>query len=91
VVKVQCPERGITGMREAVLADKRLATGEEPDVSGKGPFFRDWNPDAQEYDAQFPTHPVSRARQTLAHVARSASLDEAVARLPKFELPGGTL
>jgi hypothetical protein len=90
VVKIQSPEHGSTGVREAVLAEKRMAAGEMPDVSGKGPFFRDWNPDAPEYDEQFPTHPVSRVRRILAHVARTASLDQAVASLPKFPLPGGT-
>jgi hypothetical protein len=87
VVKVQCLEHGITGVRETVLADKRMAAGEMPNVSGKGPLLRDWDPDAPEHDADFPTHPVSRARRILAHVARSMSLEEPVGRLPKFELP----
>jgi hypothetical protein len=89
VIKVQCREHGMTGVRETILADRRMAAGEMPDVTGKGPFFRDWNPDSPEYDAEFPEHPVSRARRILEHVARTAVLDQAVSQLPKFGLPGG--
>lgn len=88
VVKIQCSEHGVTGVREAVLADRRMAAGEVPDVSGRGPFFHNWNPDAPEYDAQFPDHPVSRARRILARVAGSSSFDKTVAALPKFKFAG---
>lgn len=88
VVKVQCPEVGMTGVREAVLADRRMAAGEMPSVGGPGPPFPGWNPDAPEHDADFPTHPVARTRRLLDHVARSVVLDETVGQLPRFGLPG---
>jgi hypothetical protein len=82
VVKVQCRELGITGIREAILLDQRWAAGEEPDVGGP-----DWNPDSPEHDADFPAHPVSRVRRVLEHIELTATLDESVRALPPFQLP----
>ena len=86
VVKVQCPEHGTTGVREAILFDLRMQAGEQPRLDG-GPPFAGWDPDAAEHDARFPTHPLSRARRLLEHVRRRTTIDEAVARLPRFDLP----
>src|SRR5262249_19785129 len=86
VVKIQRREHGTTGTREAILLDKRLAKGEKPSPAGLP--FPDWNPDSAEHDAQFPDHPVSRARRLLQHVAKTATLDGAIAKMPPFALPG---
>ena len=87
VVKVQCAEQGMTGVREAILFDQRRRAGEQPRLDGAGPPFPGWNPDAAEHDAMFPTHPVSRARRLLEHVRRTTTLADALARLPGFALP----
>jgi hypothetical protein len=87
VIKVQCAEVGMTGMREAVLTQKRLAAGEKPNTTGTGPFFPGWNPDSPEFDAQFPAHPISRLRALLTRIAASATLDKSIRRLPAFPLP----
>jgi len=87
VVKVQCPEVGMTGVREAILFDERRAAGEMPAVGGAGPVFPGWNPDAPEHDARFPNHPISRLRRLLDRIAQSATMDETVRRLPGFRLP----
>ena len=85
VVKVQAEERGITGVRETVLVEQALASGAATpssifDLPG-------WNPDAEAFDAEFPNHPVSRARRVLDRVARSLTIEPAIAGLPGFPLP----
>jgi hypothetical protein len=87
VFKVQCSEVGTTGIREAVLFERRCRAGEEPDLARPGEPFPDWNPDAAEHDSAFPNHPISRLRHLLAQIERSAVLDDRIRRLPKFPLP----
>jgi hypothetical protein len=89
VVKIQCPEVGTTGVREAILFEKRMRAGENPNIGKPGEPFPGWNPDAQEHDAAFPAHPVSRLRRLLKGIEGSAALDEGIPQLPKFRLPGG--
>ena len=89
VIKIQCHEHGITGFRENVLFERRMAAGETPVITG-GPFFENWNPDASEHDAEFPTHPISRSRRLLKHIAACATLDEEIAKLPPFPLPASS-
>lgn len=89
VVKIQCAEVGATGLREAVLFAQRSKAGGTPNTSGSGPVFSDWDPDAPEHDARFPTHPISRLRRLLAHVQSTATIDGTVRALPGFRLPGG--
>lgn len=89
VIKVQCPERGMTGMREAVLLNGLLATGFRPTAGPDGQLDLGpgWNPDSPEHDAQFPGHPVSRARRVLDHVQATLDLDPALDALTPFPLP----
>jgi hypothetical protein len=89
VVKIQCPEVGTTGVREAILFDKRRRAGEEPNFGKPGEPFVGWNPDAPEHDAEFPAHPVSRLRRLLKGIEDSATLDAEIRQLPRFPLPGG--
>ena len=91
VVKIQCSEHGVTGVREAVLIAKRVRAGERPNVEQPGEMFPGWNPDAPEHDAAFPAHPVSRLRALLKGIEDSAVLDEQIRRLPRFQLPGRSL
>jgi hypothetical protein len=88
VVKIQCREHGTTGIREAILFDRRFKAGEEPDPARPGEPFPGWNPDAPEHDAAFPSHPLSRLRRLLKSVEDTAVLDEQVRGLAKFPLPG---
>ena len=87
VVKLQCFEHGMTGIREAVLYEKRLAKGEGPDSSDSTSLFAHWNPDGAEFDDFFPAHPLSRLRRLLGHVERSATLEDGVNERPGFPLP----
>lgn len=69
VVKVQCQERGMTGMREAMILNGILAKGDVArDGSGLPVGF---SPDDPKYDAKFPKHPLSRLRIVLRHMERS--------------------
>lgn len=89
VVKIQCPEVGTTGVREATLFEKRMRAGEKPNVGKPGEPFVRWNPDAPEHDAAFPAHPVSRLRRLLKGIESSVTLDEGIRQLPEFQLLGG--
>jgi len=85
VVKVQCEERGMTGQREAVLLDQLLAEGRVhvgPDGIGGA-----WEPDNFQYDSQFPSHPLSRARRVLAQIEQSLVLDSTLRTKPAYPLP----
>jgi hypothetical protein len=87
VVKVQCEEGGPTGLRESVLMERRLAAGEIPMASGGRLHMADWNPDAAEFDAEFPDHPLSRLRRVLQRIIASLVAESTIARLPGFPLP----
>jgi hypothetical protein len=88
VLKFQAVEQGMTGMREAVLMAQ---VGFDnwfqphpyaPDVQGTLPFHVGDDP---RFDAQFPQHPLSRARAWAHHVARTGQVDPRFAALPGFE------
>src|SRR2546428_12430012 len=84
--EVQCEERGTTGSREAILAERRLATGTCP-ISGAG-----WNLDNARFDMEFPQYRVSRVRQWPQRVAESVAIDSGIKGLPGFgllEVPNG--
>ncbi|MFI2781341.1 hypothetical protein [Streptomyces sp. ALB3] len=90
VVKVQAPERGMTGMREAVVMGE---VGPEayfrphpyaPDVQGGLPFHV---ADHAQWDAKFPEHPLSRVRRTLDALTEAVTVDPAFAALPPFTGP----
>jgi len=87
VLKFQAVEQGMTGMREAVLMAQ---VGFDnwfqphpyaPEVQGKLPFHVGDDP---RFDAQFPQHPLSRARAWAHHVARTGQVDPRFAALPDF-------
>lgn len=100
VIKVQCEERGVTGIRDAIVFDQKMATGEVAiDVETKD--IREWMRDpydpsivdgfarnlseAEEYDELFPDHPLSRLRPVLKHVQATLRIAEEVKRAPRFE------
>lgn len=90
VVKIQAPERGMTGMREAVVMAK---VGPDayfrphpyaPEVQGGLPFHA---ADHAQWDAEFPDHPLSRVRRTLDALAEAVTVDPGFAALPRFAGP----
>jgi hypothetical protein len=87
VIKVQCEERGTTAGREAVLMDRGLGSGVMPVMHEGGFRLADWSPDDERHDADFPDHPVTRARSVLKHVEQSLLIDDRVRGLLGFALP----
>jgi hypothetical protein len=102
VLKVQCIERGTTGLRETFIVAKMLSSGQvkiqkasdgPPQVVGwwQGPYdsmtsapvVRNLGDDEQ-YDAQFPNHPLSRLRSILRQVQPSLRLAPVVRDAPPF-------
>lgn len=87
VVKVQAPERGMTGMREAMVMaqvghDKYFRPHPyAPDVQGGLPFHA---ADHAQWDAQFPDHPLTRVRRTLDALAAAVQVVPEFAALPPF-------
>ncbi|MFF3397425.1 hypothetical protein ACFYW6_02780 [Streptomyces sp. NPDC002659] len=87
VVKIQAPERGMTGMREAMVMaqvghDKYFRPHPyAPEVEGGLPFHA---ADHAQWDAQFPDHPLSRVRRTLDALAGAVQLVPEFAALPPF-------
>jgi tetratricopeptide (TPR) repeat protein len=84
-------ERGITGMREATLLERRMADGKRPlkvDFKAGQADFPDWDdPNAEKYDADFPDHPLSRARRVMNQITKSLAIEPDVLKLPSFPLP----
>lgn len=88
VLKVQCEERGVTGIREAVLlaeALKNKTVSLSPD--SPNPIQGDWDPDAEKFDQRFPTHPLSRLRRHLRQLESCISIDNAALKHARFALP----
>jgi hypothetical protein len=87
VIKCQCAEGQPTGLKEAVLFDRMLGAGAGIRIEKGLVELPDWNPDDPRYDAEFPNHPVARARRLLDHVAGSLVVAADVRALPRFVLP----
>lgn len=81
-------ERGVTGMRDAVLMDQFMAGGTfDPELEDWGgwwvdphgfgkqtPLMQNWGED-ERFDAQFPEHPLSQLRSYLRKLEESLSFD----------------
>jgi hypothetical protein len=87
VIKAECKEHGVTGLREAILWALRMQAGDKPVMQGGEFRLSDWAPDDEQYDAKFPDHPVTRARSFLKRVEQSLVIDARVQSLPAFALP----
>ena len=84
VLKVQCAERGTTGLREAFLLDKKLREGGtvEAALDEIGRIA-----DSPEHDALFPDHPLTRARKHLEFIASALHVDPRLLSVTPFGLP----
>lgn len=87
VLQILCPEAGTTGLREALLAakigfdDMYPPHPYAPEVQGRLPYNA---ADDIRWDAEFPDHPLSRARRWIAHTVPTARLAPEFAALPPF-------
>ena len=86
VIKIQCHEPGVTGMREALLVDEALRKGTGRLEDGRlDPIG--WSFDAEQFDDRLPQHPLSRVRRELRHIASSVQIEPKVRDQARFELP----
>ncbi len=85
VIKLQCEERGPTGMREAVLLNQGMANG-TVDFGDDGQIVGDWSPDDPKHDARFVDHPVSRLRREFALIQSTLELHPSIENEPRFSL-----
>lgn len=91
VLQIQAVERGTTGIREAVLADRvgfenwLMPHPYAPQSRGRLPFHAGDDP---RYDPEFADHPLSRVRAWTHHVIRTVTVDPRFAALPPFQAPG---
>lgn len=98
VVKTQCAETGMTGMRDTVVfaklgmsvnAESGVAEGwaQDPyDPTFVAPLLRNRSDDSM-WDEKFPEHPLSRCRRYLDSLGDSISLADGVASAPPFTGP----
>lgn len=87
VIKIQCEERGMTGIREAVLFARLHSTGEITLDASAGKIVGEFSFDEEKYDDEFPDHPLSRCRRGLHLIKSSITLAEEVRQHPLFDLP----
>jgi len=104
VIKVQSAEFGTTGVRDSLVMDMLMRQGavqinpasqqmegwsaDPYDPTFKSPLLANRSDDEQ-YDKQFPDHPLSGVRQCLYRVVETVSGDESVTTADKFDGPGG--
>jgi hypothetical protein len=100
VIKIQCEEHEMTGIRDTVIFNQKMATGEVT-LDDETQAVRGWMRDpydqsivdglmrnlseAEEYDELFPDHPLSRSRLLLKHVQATLRIAEEVKREFPFE------
>lgn len=88
VMKVDCPEYGTTGIREALIYSK-VMQNVDPQDPYKGWFEDPYNPsrqdsvmlnksEEQQYDRLFSDHPLSRLRQYLLQIENSVEFTNEV-------------
>ena len=90
VFKVQAAETGMTGMRDALIANKLIS--ENMDSWSADPYDKDFmigalmNKSEQDvYDSKFPDHPLTRARQIIKQIEMSLQWKPVIEKLPAFE------
>jgi len=87
-LQIMCPERGTTGIREAMLMAQVgpqnwfVQHPYAPGFTGKLPYHVG---DDARWDPQFPEHPLTRARAWLHHALSTARIDPGFAALPPFQ------
>jgi hypothetical protein len=94
VLKWQCPEYGMTGIRESsvfLLVSPPLDETGTPQGWAQDPYEPSHNAkglrtrsDDVEWDARFPTHPLSRLRSYFATMLGAIRFSKRVAREPLF-------
>ena len=99
VLKIQCEERGSTGLRDAFVLDHAIAQGDvsigkdgvlvgwaaDPyDPDFRAPVLRNQSDD-ERHDADFPNHPLSRLRRGLKDIESTLSIAAPVKKVAEFQ------
>ncbi|WP_416976630.1 hypothetical protein [Streptomyces sp. T028] len=90
VVKVQAAEGPMTGMREAVIMAQVGPDAyfrANPYVGGQIGGLPSHAGDDEQWDAQFPEHPLTLVRAALARIAPTVTFDDRFKGLPPFGGP----
>jgi hypothetical protein len=87
VIQANCEERGMTGVREAMVMYFQNTVPASPKIPEADPACPPWDPDNQRFDGIFPDHPLSRLRRLLKRVSDSVEIDAATLQLPGFPFP----
>jgi len=102
VIKVQCPELGPTGVRDAMVLDMLMQQGavafdpETETIVGwmSDPYDRTFQApllsnrsDLETFDSLFPEHPLSEVRRHLHLILQSTQADNEVMLSPRFVGP----
>jgi hypothetical protein len=99
VAKVQCQERSLTGLRDAMVLDQKLRSGEvrlDPGHGGMDGWMKDPYgtsglarslADDENYDERFPGHPLSRARRCLNALQSGIAISDRIRTAAPFVLP----
>lgn len=98
VIKFRCEEYGTTGLREALVLDRELATQrvyiDKDELqgwvspSGESSFSSDFfgnRAEVEEHDADFPEHPLSRVRRYLNNLESTVRLADNIKHAAAFE------
>jgi len=99
VLKAQCEEHGVTGMRDAFVWSQKMASGEITPDAEKG-IIHGWMRDPydsslgdgfamnlsedEQYDGRFPHHPLSRLRRLLGHLQGTLRVSEELKNKPRL-------
>ncbi len=100
VIKVQCQEHGMIGIRDAIILEEARHDGRVAFNPNREEFLTGWMRDpydpalhrgfhrnlseAPEYDGRFPDHPLSRLRPVLAHLELTLRLTREVKESPPY-------
>lgn len=93
VIKIQSAEFGPTGMREAIVANKLMSSGSfDESAWSADPYDKECKEghlmnlaEAQQYDADFPGHPLSTVRSMLDRIEKEFQFDATVKKLKPFQ------
>jgi hypothetical protein len=87
VIQAACEERGITGLREAMVMYLQTAYPDSPKIPEAEPACLPWDPDNARFDGDFPDHPLTRLRRILDRLSGSVEIEAPILNLPGFPLP----
>lgn len=95
IIKVECSEKGTTGLRESIVLLIAEQQGLIPRDTLDGWFYDPYDPafkgkisnnvsDQEKYDTVLPDHPLSRARKILAYIREKISISDSISPTDQY-------